>query len=57
MHTLIKDLKEQLEKDKTLTLESKVALAKEILFLEEAYRNKLRQEKERETWATFIYLS
>lgn len=57
MHTLIKDLKEQLEKDKTLTLESRVKLAKEIFFLEEAYRNKLRQEKERETWATFIYLS
>lgn len=57
MKKLIKDLKEQLEKDKTLTLESRVKLAKEIFFLEEAYRNKLRQEKERETWETFIYLS
>ena len=57
MHTLIKKFKEQLEKDKTLTLESRVKLAKEIFLLEEAYKDKLRQKQERGTWATFIYLS
>lgn len=55
MHTLIKEFKEQLEKDTTLSLESKVKLAKEIFFLEEAYKDKLRQKQERETWAAYIY--
>lgn len=57
MNQLIKDLKEQLEKDKNITLESKVNLAKELFFLEEAYNNRRREENERGTWATFIYLS
>lgn len=55
MNKLIKEFKEQLEKDKSLTLESKVNIAKEIFFLEEAYKDKLRQEQDREIWATLIY--
>lgn len=54
MEELIKDLKEQLEKDKNITIGAKISLAKELFFLEEAYNNRRREENERGTWATFI---